>query len=234
VLSDDLLELQRLDTTADQLANRRRRLPEREPAAAAEEALAAARRRREEITRRDGELAAAIAELEHDGAQLTTQRSRLQAQLKTVISPREAEALMHELETLQARRDEMDDRELAHLEEQSALDDERSSIDGREPALVAAAETAGSELHAAEAAIDAGLATIRGERAALASRLDAGTLDRYERLRQRMGGVAVAKLDGRRCRGSNLDLSASELDQVKATAAGELTECPDCGRLLVP
>ena len=234
MLSDDLLELQRLDTTADQLANRRRRLPEREPAAAADEALAADRRRRDVIVRRDGELTDAIAVLEHDGEQLTTQRSRLQAQLKTVISPREAEALMHELDSLQTRRDEMDDRELEHLEEQSALDDERSSIDGREPALVAAAEAAGSELQAAEAAIDAELATIQADRAALAGRLDAGTLDRYERLRQRMGGVAVAKLDGKRCSGCHLDLSASELDQVKATAAGELTECPECGRLLVP
>ena len=141
---------------------------------------------------------------------------------------------MHELASLQARRDEMDDRELEHLEEQSALDDERLSIVVSEPALVAAAEAAGNELSAAEAAIDDELATIQADRAALAGRLDGGTLERYERLRQRMGGVAVAKLDGKRCSGCHLDLSASELDQVKATAAGELTECPECGRLLVP
>lgn len=234
MLSDDLLELQRLDTTADQLTNRRARLPEREPAAAAGEALASARRRAAEIERRDGELTEAIASLERDGEALTAQRTRLQAQLKTVIAPRAAEALMHELETLRARRDELDDQELAHLEEQSALEDERSAISGREPELVAAADAAGAQLHAAEGAIDAELTTVRADRAALAARLDAGVLAQYERLRQRMGGVAVATLDGKRCRGCHLDLSASELDQVRATPAGELSDCPQCGRLLVP
>ena len=234
MLSDDLIELQRLDTTADQLTNRRGRLPEREPAAAADAALAAARRRRAAIASRDGELTDAIAALEHDGEALTTQRSRLQAQLKTVIAPREAEALLHELETLGARRDELDDQELAHLEEQSALDDERAAIERDEPTLAADAEAAATDLRAAEAVIDAELTAVRDDRAALAGRLDAATLERYERLRQRMGGIAVARLQGMRCSGCNLDLSASELDQVKATAAGELTECPECGRLLAP
>ncbi len=62
--------------------------------------------------------------LERDGDALTAQRSRLEAQLRTVVAPREAEALMHELETIGHRRDELDDQELAYLEEQSELADE--------------------------------------------------------------------------------------------------------------
>jgi predicted nucleic acid-binding Zn-ribbon protein len=234
VLSDDLLELQRLDTTADQLANRRTRLPEREPAATTDGALRQARQRRQEIGRRGDELTSAIEVLERDGQALTTQRTRLEGQLRTVISPRQAEALMHELAVLKERRDALDDRELEHLEEQSGLDDELAGLTAQEPQLEAAAAAAGDALALAEAEIDDELATVGAARADVAARLGAVVLDQYERLRRRMDGVAVAKLDGKRCSGCHLDLSASELEQVRATAAGELTDCPQCGRLLVP
>jgi predicted nucleic acid-binding Zn-ribbon protein len=47
--------------------------------------------------------------------------------------------------------------------------------------------------------------------------------------------VAAAALVGARCEGCHLDLSAGEVDVVKAAAAGNagVTECPNCGRLLV-
>ena len=71
-------------------------------------------------------------------------------------------------------------------------------------------------------------------RADAVTRLDGGALADYERRRARLGGVAVAKLDGRRCGGCHLDLSTVELDAVKATPPGEYTDCPQCGRMLVP
>jgi predicted nucleic acid-binding Zn-ribbon protein len=46
--------------------------------------------------------------------------------------------------------------------------------------------------------------------------------------------VAVARLDGPRCTGCNLDLSTAEVDDVRSVGAGEFADCPNCGRLLVP
>jgi predicted nucleic acid-binding Zn-ribbon protein len=234
VLSDDLLELQRLDTTADQLAHRRTRLPEREPAAAANAAVQQADRRRAGIRQRLDELDRAIEALEKEGRTLTAQRDRLQTQLKTVISPREAEALMSELDALHARHGALDDRELEHLEEQSALADELAALDAEEPNRRSIADAARDALAAAEAVIDGELDATQSARSTIAEGLDAGVLGQYQRLRERMGGVAVATLDGKRCTGCHLDLSASELDQVRATPPGELTDCPECGRILVP
>ncbi len=234
MLSDDLLELQRLDTTADQLNYRRARLPEREVAGAAQGEVSRAQQRRDAINRRLAELDAAIENLEREGKELTTQRDRLNMQLKTVISPREAEALMHELESRRERHSALDDRELEHLEEQSALADELAALDADDPERQSAAAAAREALAAAEAVIDQELAITSAARAEVVGRLDAGLLSEYDRLRQRMGGVAVATLDGKRCTGCNLDLSASELDQVRATPAGERTDCPECGRILIP
>ncbi len=65
-------------------------------------------------------------------------------------------------------------------------------------------------------------------------RLDAGLVDRYERLRARHGGVAVARLEGARCGGCHLDLSTAEVEAVRAVEPGTFADCPNCGRLLVP
>ena len=115
---------------------------------------------------------------------------------------------MHELATLAERRDALDDQELASLEEQSTLADEITALDAAAP---------GARDRAADAA--AALAGARGRRstpswpasppprAALVARLDDAAIARYDRLRARLGGVAVARLEGSRCGGCHLDLS---------------------------
>ena len=233
MLTDDLLELQRLDTLADRLTYRRSHLPERAAAKAAADALAEHRRRRAATVERSEELELAIDALERDGAQLGTQRTRLEGQLKTVIAPRAAEALLHELSTIAERRSGLDDQELAHLEEQSELADAVTALDAALPGLEAGAAAAATALHVAEAEVDAELAAVNGPRAALAARLDPSAVDRYERLRARHGGIAVAHLDGNRCSGCNLDLSPAEVNELRAVPPGEFADCPNCGRLLV-
>jgi uncharacterized protein len=234
VLVDELLELQRLDTTLDQLKHRRSHLTERDEVATADGELTGAERRRGELTFRDAEIDTAVTSLETGGQTLMAQRSRLEAQLKTVIAPREAEALMHELDTLAQRRDALDDEELAYLEEQSALADELAALDGRLPDLRSRAESARAALAGAEAVVDSELADAGAARDAVAARLEAGLLSRYERLRERLGGVAVARLEGTRCGGCHLDLSTAEVAEVRAAGPGQFADCPQCGRLLAP
>jgi predicted nucleic acid-binding Zn-ribbon protein len=234
VLIDDLLELQRVDTTLDQLAYRRTHLPERNEAAGAASATEAADRRRRELSARNDQLEAAVDGLEREGGTLTAQKNRLEAQLKTVIAPREAEALMHELDTLAHRRDELDDQELACLEEQSTIADELATLDAELPELRSRLDEARGALAAAEAVVNGEVAELGAARSDLAGRIDGGLQRRYEQLRARFGGVAIARLEGSRCGGCHLDLSTTELADVRAVPAGEIAECPQCGRLLVP
>ncbi len=234
MLSEDLLALQRLDTSIDQAVYRHAHLSERDAAAVAGKALADADRRRAAIDVRDGELEEAVAALEGDGAGLQQHRVRLEGQLRMVTSTRQAEALEHELATLASRRDELDDQELAHLEEQSTLAAERDALDAARPGLVSSADEASATLGAAEGAVDAELVSLRAERELVVGRIDPTVLDRYASLRSRFGGVAVGALEGTRCSGCHLDLSAAEVEAVRATPAGELADCPQCGRLLVP
>ena len=141
---------------------------------------------------------------------------------------------MHELETIAARRDELDDQELGHLEEQSDLAAELARLAEAEPELEASAGAARAALSAAETAIDEQLASHAASRADVAGRIEPSFTQRYERLRSRLGGVAVARLDGNRCGGCHLDLSTAEAAEVRSVGAGQVADCPQCGRMLVP
>ena len=75
--------------------------------------------RRAALRSRIDELGASIDDAERRGADLLAHRQRLEQQMKTVIAPREAEALMHEMATLTEQTDELDGHELEALEEQA-------------------------------------------------------------------------------------------------------------------
>jgi predicted nucleic acid-binding Zn-ribbon protein len=228
-----ILELQAADTRTDQLHHRRAHLPEQQAVDAATAALAEWQRASDAMRSSLAELDAVIAASERDSHAIDVQRERLERQLKTVIAPREAEALQHEIATLQQRRSDLDDVELEALERQSTIDDELTALRDQEPALRQSMATAQAAAAEAAAAIDTELASIAADHERLRAAVDSTLLARYDGLRGHQM-VAVAALNGRRCEGCHLDLSATEIDDVREAAAGTgLAECPHCGRLLV-
>lgn len=228
-----LLTLQDIDSALAAVANRRPRLPELVAHRAATAALAEQQGRIAAAQARIDTAQAAIEAAEHASADITTKRTRLEAQLKTVIAPREAEALMHQIATLNAQRDELDEQELTALDEQAAGDDERMALVAALPELEAAAAATEAELQRATAELDAEEADLRGRRPDALSSLTDSEIAAYDRARQHFDGVAVARLEGHRCHGCHLDLSPAEMDVVKAVPADAMPECPQCGRYLV-
>lgn len=217
---------------ADQLAHRREQLSEREQVQAARNALVRWDQARTVMRKRLDELEATIDGEEAESHKIDEHRTRLEAQLKTVIAPREAEALQREIGTLVRRRSELDDAELAALEEQSRIDDDLAAHLRLEESLRDALITSDTALVAAEADIDGELVRIADRLGGLRAQVDNGVLKRYDRLREHHM-VAASTLSGSRCEGCHLDLSAAEVDDVKdAAAAGGIADCPQCGRML--
>lgn len=229
-----VLELQAAETMADQLRHRRNNLPEREQLQAAKNDLIRWDQSIQMIRKRLDELGTEIDEAEQRSHAIDAKKTRLQAQLKTIIAPREAEALQTEIAGLDRERGELDDIELAALEEQSRLDDELQSLLAQEQALRDTFLGADAVLSAAQADIDGELARIDQRLQGLRDAVAPNVLKRYDRLRQNHV-VAAAALAGSRCDGCHLDLSAAEVDEVRASAATAdgLSDCPHCGRLLV-
>jgi predicted nucleic acid-binding Zn-ribbon protein len=232
-LAGQLLVLQRIDTDADQLTVRRKRLPERDDLSSRTDQMNTWENRRTHLVNRLDELTAVIELAEAANAELTTDRERLEAQMKTVIAPREAEALMHEIDTINGKRNELDDKELAALEEQAALDDDFTAHLGNEEPIRTALRLSDEALARACSDIDAELVDLANQRTQALEPLDSTVTSRYDAVRS-SAGVAVAELKGHRCEGCHLDLSAAEVDTAKDEAAESgYTDCPQCGRMLV-
>ncbi|MEQ1701311.1 MAG: C4-type zinc ribbon domain-containing protein [Ilumatobacteraceae bacterium] len=228
-----LLALQDIDSALDAITHKRPRLPEGVAHQEALAAQAALQARAAAAQQRIDAAQAAIEADEHAAADLTTKRTRLEAQLKTVIAPREAEALMHQIATINGQRSELDDAELAALDEQAEGEAVLADV-AAETATVAAA------VEATKAALDAVLAELAEEEAALkASRAEtvasmpSDHVATYERVRAQFHGIGVTRLVGTHCSGCHMDLSPAELDIVKAVPAGEQAECPQCGRIMI-
>jgi predicted nucleic acid-binding Zn-ribbon protein len=228
-----LLALQAVDTTADQLGHRLEHSPLRDDLASASAAMRTWEKRRATLRSRIDELGASIDDAERRGAELLTHRQRLEQQMKTVIAPREAEALMHEMATLTERSDELDGHELEALEEQAALDDQLSAHLLEEESLRDRLGQADAALADEVSDIDNQLAGLSTQREELRALVPAVLMATYDRKRAAFG-VAVARLVGKQCQGCHLELSAAEIDTVKDEAADTgVTDCPDCGRLLI-
>lgn len=228
-----LLALQAVDTQADQLGHRREHSPLRDDLASASSMMRSWEQQRAAMRTRIDELGASIEQAEQRGADLLAHRQRLERQMKTVIAPREAEALMHETATLNEQIDELDVHELESLEEQATLDDRLGDHLTSEEQLRERQRLADEALATEVGDIDRELASLADRRTDVRGQLPDGLLATYDRKRAALG-VAVARLVGKQCQGCHLELSAGEVDTVKDEAADTgVTDCPDCGRLLI-
>jgi predicted nucleic acid-binding Zn-ribbon protein len=228
-----LLALQGVDTESDQLTHRREHSALRAERARATASMREWEQRRSSLRARIDELGTSIEQSEARGAELTAHRQRLDQQLKTVIAPREAEALMHEMASLTEQVDELDGHELEALEAQASLDDELAEHLRSEEPLRERLRQADDALAAEVADIDQELADLAGRRDALRAQVAEAFLSTYDRKRAALG-VAVARLVGKQCQGCHLELSPAEIDTVRDEAADTgVTDCPECGRLLI-
>lgn len=231
-----LLTLQDLDTTVDQLRHRRASLPERARLAEVTAAVAALDEQLAATTIRRDELARSQRRLEDEIEALTAKSVAVDRTLYsgTVTSPRELTSMQEELTGLGRRRSRLEDDVLELMEEREPLDAAVDKGRARRADLEREAAELQAALAEAEAAVDAELAATAARREELVAGVPAPLLAEYERLRSRLGGVAVAPLQGgRMCGGCNLTLSAVEIDRLKREPAGTLVHCEECGRILV-
>lgn len=227
-----LLDLQRVDTAIDQALAARERLPERRNHADAAGELAHIRARRDDIRREQVAQETELADIETRSSALDAQRARLDKQLKTVIAPREAEALQHEIQVLELERSALDDRGLVLLESSSEADRDLVELASRENRAVEVEEQARRSLEVAVAAADTSIDDLRRRREELAAGVAVGDLEAYEKLRRAHGGVAITVIEHGMCAGCHMELSVAELDAIKRRPAGDVVECPNCNRLL--
>lgn len=240
-----LLDLQSHDTRIAQLEHRHAQLPER----------AELRRLEGELARQDEQIADAQkhhAELERlqrryddDLSSVVAKRERERGLLYSgqVTAVRELQGLEEEVAALGRRQRVVEDKLLEVMEDLESAGAELAGLRSGREELAGRIGDVGDRLTAAEAEIDGECGQVRTERAAVAQVVAAELLERYERLRTQIGGVAVARLEGTSCLGCYLTLPLMEVDRLRRLPeVGEAppggidrgsATCPSCGRILV-
>lgn len=232
---ETLLDVQAHDLVIDQLRYRRGSLAERQELRALREeqgrlavtrdATRARLQDRERVQRR---LEDEVSSIE---AKAMESESRLYGGV--VQAPKELQALASEVESLRARKRGREDELLEVMESLEELTAEWQRLAGDEAELVRQVEERSATLATHEGEIDDELAVEATAREELAAAVPGDLLATYERLRARLDGVGIARVDGGRCTGCHLSLSAVERDSLRRSADGEVVLHEECGRLLV-
>ena len=230
-----LLEVQALDTRADQVRHRRDHLPELAEMAQLEASRVGFDDQRRDLDIEITDLTSAQRKADFDVEQVKTRRTRDQDRIDRgqVGNPKDLERLQHELESLSRRISTLEDEELEVMEQLEDAQSRRTRVmeqleatDQRLADLAASRDEKSTEL-------DGELAEVTAQRPPAVDGLPDDLLALYERLRATKGGVGAAELRQRRCTGCQLGIDNAELAVIRSTPADQVVRCEECTRILV-
>ncbi|WP_336621342.1 zinc ribbon domain-containing protein [Streptomyces sp. DH10] len=230
-----LLDVQDLDVRLQQLAHRRRSLPEH----AEIESLT-----KDQIQLRDLLVAAQTEEsdtsreqtkAEQDVDQVRQRSARDQQRLDSgaVTSPKDLENLQREIASLAKRQGDLEDVVLEVMERRESAQQRVAELTERVGSVQSKIDDATARRDAAFEEIDAEVATVTKEREVIAGSIPADLLKLYEKLREQQGGVGAAKLYARSCQGCRQELAITELSEIRSAAPDTVIRCENCRRILV-
>jgi len=230
-----LLDLQDLDSRADQLRHQRRSLAE----------LAVLAELTADRDRLDGEaqdarivvddLGVEQAKVDADVEQVKTRRERDQQRIDQglVSNPKDIQRMQQEMVSLERRITSLEDDEIEVMERleeaQRTLDSLAAQLTETDEKIAVATASRDTKL----GEIDRSLGEVEAQRGPVVAELPADLLALYDRLRESRNGVGAALLRARRCSGCMLDLDNAELATIRAAADDDVIRCEECSRILV-
>lgn len=175
-----------------------------------------------ELARLDDEVAMMRAKLEREESKLGS---------GAVASARELTGLQAEVESLQRRISDLEDRELEAMEQLEASQPDLDALDAELAGVEEALPPVEARLKEQLDDLGEQLSHAEGARDAAAAGVADDLLDKYERVRVRsLNGVGAARLVDGSCGGCHVKLAAGELVEAREAA---LARCPSCEAILV-
>ena len=178
-----------------------------------------------------GDLELELKRSENDLELVENRIAKDNQRLSSTSSAKDAQGIEHELTTLAKRKSELEDTELGIMDE---LDKVRAELIAAEKAK----SEAESELRSLRTALasntsslDEQRAELTAKRVALVGLIDPELAVAYQRKADR--AVAVGRLTGRECGACRISITATNLEEIVALPADEISECPNCQAYLV-
>ncbi|MET9521619.1 zinc ribbon domain-containing protein [Streptomyces coeruleorubidus] len=230
-----LLDLQDLDVRLQQLAHRRRSLPEHAEIESLTKDQTQLRDLLVAAQTEESDTAREQTKAEQDVDQVRQRSARDQQRLDSgaVTSPKDLENLQREIASLAKRQGDLEDVVLEVMERRESAQQRVAELTERVGSVQSKIDAATARRDAAFEEIDAEVATVTKEREVIAGSIPADLLKLYEKLREQQGGVGAAKLYARSCQGCRQELAITELSEIRKAAPDTVIRCENCRRILV-
>ncbi|MFB7734191.1 zinc ribbon domain-containing protein [Streptomyces sp. NPDC056112] len=230
-----LLDVQALDVRLQQLAHKRKSLPEHAEIESLNRDLTQLRDLLVAAQTEESDCAREQTKAEQDVDQVRKRAVRDQQRLDSgaITSPKDLSNLQHEIVSLAKRQGDLEDVVLEVMERRESAQERVTELTGRVASVQAKADDATARRHAAFEEIDGEVASVTKEREVVAGAVPADLLKLYDKLREQQGGIGAAKLYQRTCQGCRQELAITELSEIRAAAPDTVVRCENCRRILV-
>ncbi|MER7495324.1 C4-type zinc ribbon domain-containing protein [Streptomyces pharetrae] len=230
-----LLDVQALDVRLQQLAHRRRSLPEHAEIESLNKDLTQLRDLLVAAQTEESDCAREQTKAEQDVDQVRQRAARDQKRLDSgaVSSPKDLENLQREIVSLAKRQGDLEDIVLEVMERRESAQARVAELTERVASVQAKIDDASGRRDTAFEEIDGEAATVTKEREVVAGSVPADLLKLYEKLREQQGGIGAAKLYARTCQGCRQELAITELSEIRKAAPDTVVRCENCRRILV-
>lgn len=229
-----ILDIQRMDFAVAALRNKLAALPEIAELLGTTQRMAVVRDLAIAAETQISDIKRELLRSEADVEQVTT---RLERDEKRLVdggtSPKELEKLQHEIQTLSARRSELEEVELEIMLRIDSIKERLEELRAEETTLTSASEEILRRKAFASEEIELEIASLSEERKAIASTVDGALLDLYEKIRSNNNGTGAAAMREGRCDGCHLAINSVEISRIKTLPSDEVVRCEECRCVLV-
>ncbi|MFI5961470.1 zinc ribbon domain-containing protein [Streptomyces asoensis] len=230
-----LLDVQALDARLQQLAHKRKSLPEHAEIESLNKDLTQLRDLLVAAQTEESDTAREQTKAEQDVDQVRQRAARDQQRLDSgaVTSPKDLENLQREIVSLAKRQGDLEDVVLEIMERREGAQERAAELTERVGSVQGRIDDALARRDAAIEGFDGEAATVAKEREVVAASVPADLLKLYEKLREQQGGVGAAKLYQRTCQGCRQELAITELAEIRKAPSDTVLRCENCRRILV-
>lgn len=174
-----------------------------------------------------------LRDLEWDAEETSRQARQEEQKLYggAIHNPKELDGLRRDLEQRQARRREIEDRELDLMTAMETTQAELARAQEELARLEQDAAAQHGELLGQQAEQREQVAALNADREKIAARVAPANLVQYEQLRRDKRGRALSKVERSTCQGCRIALPMGLVQ--RARAGRDFVFCPSCGRILV-
>ncbi len=229
-----ILDIQRMDFAVATLGNKLAALPEIVELLATTQRMTVVRDLAIAAETQISDIKRELLRSEADVEQVTTRLDRDDKRLADgSTSAKELEKLQHEVQTLLARRSELEEVELEIMLRIDSIKERLQELKVEEATLKSAAEEIHGRKVAASFAIESEIASLIEERKAITATVDGALLELYEKIRSNNHGTGAAAMREGRCDGCHLAINSVEISRIKTLPSDEVVRCEECRCILV-